>query len=102
MVDEIRKRYTPPFVRQALPESLWQPLVGIAGFILDGVFIGTTRTRAMRNGMFLSVAIFLVALEVNIRLLGNHGLWLAYFILMIARALTLGWKLSELTKWQER
>lgn len=75
------------------------PLVGVAGFILDGVFIGTTRTRAMRNAMFVSVAIFLVMLELSTPLMGNHGLWFSYYVLLIARALTLGWKVPELTRW---
>ena len=34
------------------------PLIGIAAWMLDGIFIGATETRAMRNAMLLSVAVY--------------------------------------------
>ena len=66
------------------------PLVSVWGFQLDGIFIGATRTGAMRNAMILSLLIYLAACWVLIPLLANHGLWLAFLILMAARGLTLG------------
>jgi MATE family multidrug resistance protein len=53
----------------------------------DGIFIGATRTRAMRNAMAGSVAIYVVALLVLVPLAGNHGLWAALMVLNIARGL---------------
>ena len=41
--------------------------------------------------MMLSLAIYLGACWLLVPALGNHGLWLAFTILMIARAGTLGW-----------
>jgi MATE family multidrug resistance protein len=53
----------------------------------DGIFIGATRTRAMRNAMAGSVAIYVVALLVLVPLAGNHGLWAALMVLNVARGL---------------
>lgn len=85
---------TAPEVRAAARESLpWlvsAPLVGVAAWMLDGVFIGATRTREMRNAMLVSVSVYAVALIVFLPPLGNHGLWLSLTLLNIARAVTLG------------
>ncbi len=74
-----------------LPWVIVAPLVSVWSFQLDGIFIGTTRTRDMRNAMVLSLAIYLGACWILVPALANHGLWLAYTILMVARAGTLGW-----------
>ncbi len=81
-----------------LPWVVVAPLVSVWSFQLDGVFIGTTRTRDMRNAMMLSLAIYLGACWILVPTLGNHGLWLALTILMIARAATLGWLYPRLEK----
>ncbi|MEQ9814235.1 MAG: MATE family efflux transporter [Azospirillaceae bacterium] len=65
------------------------PLVAVWSFQLDGVFIGATRTAAMRNAMIASLAIFLVAERVLTPWLGNDGLWLAITVFMAARAASL-------------
>jgi MATE family multidrug resistance protein len=74
-----------------LPWVVVAPLVSVWSFQLDGIFIGATRTSEMRNAMMLSLAIYLGACWVLVPTLGNHGLWLAFTIFMIARAATLGW-----------
>lgn len=51
------------------------PLIGGPAWMLDGIFIGATLTREMRNAMVISVAIYTAALFVLIPLFGNHGLW---------------------------
>ena len=73
-----------------LPWIVASPLVSVWGFQLDGIFIGATRTAAMRNAMVLSLAIYLVACWMLVPALGNHGLWLALMVLMAARGVTLG------------
>ncbi len=65
------------------------PLVGVASFLLDGIYIGVTHTRDMRNAMLQSAIIFLAANLLLVQLFGNHGLWMSYMVLMLARALTL-------------
>ena len=73
-----------------LPWMVLLPFVSVWGFLLDGIFIGATRTGAMRNAMALSLGAYLVACWLLIPALGNHGLWLAFTVFMAARALTLG------------
>jgi MATE family multidrug resistance protein len=73
-----------------LPWLVASPIVSVWGFLLDGIFIGTTRTAEMRNGMIVSLPSFLLCCWLLIPALGNHGLWLALMVFMTARGLTLG------------
>jgi putative MATE family efflux protein len=86
-----------PLVRTAAAQSLvWAalvPLVAAAAFQLDGIFIGATWSRDMRNMMLLSLGVFLAAWAMLTPALGNAGLWLAFLIFLGARGLTLGWVL---------
>ncbi len=74
------------------------PIIGFASWMLDGVFIGATRTRDMRNMMLLSFLIYGVSAVVLVPVLGNHGLWLALLVSFVARAVTLGWKYPALER----
>ncbi len=75
--------------RDYLPYAALMPLVGVWSFQLDGVFIGATRGRDLRNAMLAAVAIFLPAILLLWHLMGNHGLWLGLMVLFAGRALTL-------------
>ncbi len=76
--------------RAYLPWLVVSPIVSVWSFQLDGIFIGTTRTAAMRNAMVLSLAVFLAGCWLLIPPLGNHGLWLAFTVFMAVRAVSLG------------
>ncbi len=76
--------------RAYLPWMVAMPVVGIAAWMLDGVFIGATRTRDLRNAMAISGAIYVTAVVALTPAFGNHGLWAALMALNIARAVTLG------------
>ncbi|MEM8789429.1 MAG: MATE family efflux transporter [Pseudomonadota bacterium] len=67
------------------------PLISAGAWMLDGIYIGATRTRQMRNATFLSVAIYALALSLLLPAYGNHGLWAALMVLNMARAVTLLW-----------
>jgi MATE family multidrug resistance protein len=69
---------------------LVSPVLSVWSYQLDGIFIGTTRPVEMRNGMVLSLLVYLLAIWLFIPLLGNHGLWLSLMIFMVMRAITLG------------
>jgi len=58
-------------------------------FQLDGVFIGATRTRDMRNAGLASLAVFLVASWWLVPLWANTGLWVAFVVYVVARGVTL-------------
>ena len=74
-----------------LPWMIIAPLVSIWSFQLDGIFIGSSYTKEMRNAMFLSMLIYLALLQWLIPMWGNHGLFLGLSLFMVIRALTLGW-----------
>lgn len=69
----------------------WQaiiPLVGVWCYLLDGVFVGATRGREMRNSMALAALGFMLAVLLT-PWLGNHALWLAITVFLGLRGLTL-------------
>jgi MATE family multidrug resistance protein len=68
------------------------PVLGVASWMLDGIFIGATRTRDMRNMMALSFIVYAVSIAVLVPMFGNHGLWLSLLISFVARGVTLGLK----------
>jgi MATE family, multidrug efflux pump len=73
-----------------LPYMIAAPPLGWAAWMLDGIFIGATRTRDMRNMMALSFLIYGLAAFLLLPVLGNHGLWLALLVSFVARGVTLG------------
>ena len=75
--------------RAYLPWLAAAPLVGIAAWMLDGIFIGATETRAMRNAAIASGAVYVAALALLVPVFGNHGLWAALMVLNATRGLTL-------------
>lgn len=84
---------TAPEVRETariyLPWLALAPAIGIASWMFDGIFIGATLTREMRNAMLLSVAVYALALGLLIPVFGNHGLWAALMVLNATRGLTM-------------
>ncbi|MEY4512438.1 MAG: hypothetical protein RLZZ450_4560 [Pseudomonadota bacterium] len=72
-----------------LPYAALYLLLAVGAFQLDGIFIGATHTRAMRNASLLSTAAFVAAAHWLTRWDGNRGLWLAFIVFVVARALAL-------------
>jgi len=72
-----------------LPWMVAVPVVGIASWMFDGIFIGATRTREMRNGMLISFLVYCVAVWLLLPVWGNHGLWAALMIFNAMRGITL-------------
>jgi MATE family multidrug resistance protein len=70
--------------RDFLPFVLAAPLLGVFAFAYDGVYIGATWARDMRNLMLLSLVIFLAA-WFSLRSFGNAGLWGALLVHYAAR-----------------
>ncbi|MDM7459440.1 MAG: MATE family efflux transporter, partial [Paracoccus sp. (in: a-proteobacteria)] len=75
--------------RRYLPWLVIAPLLGRAGWLLDGIFIGATLTQEMRVAMVRSVAIIACAVVILLPPFGNHGLWAALMILYVARSVTM-------------
>lgn len=77
--------------RLYLPWMIAAPVIGCASWMLDGIFIGATRSRDMRNMMILSGLVYGLALWCLVPPYGNHGLWAALLIFFAVRGLTLAW-----------
>jgi multidrug resistance protein, MATE family len=90
-----------PAARTAARTYLWWaafvPFLGVWSFQLDGIFIGATRTAAMRNAMVATLGIYLAAWWL-LEPYGNHGLWGAFYVSYFARAGTLLWYYPALVR----
>ena len=64
------------------------PLLSIWSFWLDGVFIGASAIRTMRNSMLFAVIVGFIPLYFLTQGWGNHGIWVAYYAFMMLRALS--------------
>ena len=84
--------------RTYLPWMVAVPIFGAAAWMLDGIFIGATRTREMRNMMILSLAVYGVAVVLLVPPFGNHGLWAALLVAFAARGITLGLRYPALER----
>ncbi|ENM5883255.1 MATE family efflux transporter DinF [Vibrio metoecus] len=80
-----------------LPWLVAMPLVAVWCFLLDGIFIGATKGKEMRNSMAISAVAFFVAYWLSASY-GNHALWLAMLSFMALRGVTLGIALA--TQWR--
>jgi|TARA_B110000438_G_scaffold298703_1_gene347437 multidrug resistance protein, MATE family len=65
--------------------SIAMPIVSSWAFTFDGIFIGATRTRTLRNSMFAAFAVFLAVVFAVSPYMENHGLWLAFFLFLTLR-----------------
>jgi len=66
------------------------PAISVWSFMLDGIFIGATRSAEMRNGMLISLIVFISAALLLKPIMGYGGVWVAFTFFMIMRAVTLG------------
>jgi MATE family multidrug resistance protein len=86
LTDQAAVRFT---AETYLPWAALSPVISVWGFLLDGVFIGATRTRELMVSMTLSFAVFVAASWAFMTLYGNHGLWAALLVFMAVRGATL-------------
>ena len=84
-----------------LPYLAVLPLIAVWSYLLDGLFIGATRAREMRNAMLISVVIALpVAWALHGH--GNHGLWISFLLFMVLRSVVLclyTWRMQRKDQW---
>jgi len=65
---------------------------------LDGIFIGASQTKEIRNAMIVSVAGFIFLSIYFTDIFGNHGLWFSLTIFMVLRALTLKFYFNKILR----
>lgn len=83
-------------VNQYLPWMIGICTIAWLSFLLDGVYIGLTRSKQMRNTMALSGLLFFVFVGLSYQW-GNHGLWFAFTGFMLTRGLTLAWDYRKIS-----
>lgn len=80
---------TDPEVRETartfLPFAALVPLIGMPSWLLDGVFIGATQGRALRNAGVVATLLY-IALDLALRPAGNLGVWIAITASYVLRA----------------
>jgi MATE family multidrug resistance protein len=76
--------------RLYLPYMVVTPILAVCSYILDGIFVGATRSRDMRNMMFLSLLTYGFAVIAIVPVMGSYGLWIALLMSFVARGVTLG------------
>ncbi|RKF16590.1 MATE family efflux transporter [Roseovarius spongiae] len=81
-----------------LPWMVAAPVIGWAAWMLDGIFIGATRTGDMRNMMAVSLLSYAAAVLLLAPVFGNHGLWLALLLSLAVRGLTLALRYPALER----
>ena len=74
------------------------PPIASLCYQFDGIFIGASQTAEMRNGMIISVIIFIISSHFLVNNFGNHGLWLALLLFMIMRSITLNYFFNRILK----
>ncbi|MER9629075.1 MATE family efflux transporter [Mesorhizobium sp. M0296] len=72
-----------------LPWAAFTALSGALAFEMDGIFIGATWSRDMRNMMLVSFLSFSAALLILAPAFGNHGLWAALHVFLLVRGFSL-------------
>jgi multidrug resistance protein, MATE family len=81
-----------------LPWMIAAPVLGAAAWMLDGIFIGATRSADMRNMMAVSFVVYLACLAILLPSFGNHGLWASLILFFVARGITLGLRYPALER----
>ena len=89
-------------VRQAAESYLLYdvllPPVAMSGFLLDGLFVGTTATSGMLLGVAVAAAGFFALHGLLAPTLGNHGLWIAFLAYLALRGLVQGAQLPAIVR----
>ena len=83
----------PSVIENARPFFIWivlVPVISFVAFLWDGIYIGATAGKEMRNSMLIStLLVFFPVYFIAGKIAGNHGLWLAFILFMAARGITM-------------
>ena len=74
-----------------LPWVIVSPVISVWAYLYDGVFVGATRAREMRDMMLGAALLVFLPAWYLLQPFGNHGLWLAFTLFMAARGLGMHW-----------
>lgn len=74
-----------------LPYCAAVPILGVAAWQLDGLFLGTTQGKALRTAGVISAVLYLATDMLLRPAFGNAGVWVAFLAMYVYRAAALGW-----------
>lgn len=74
------------------------PPIASLCYQLDGIFIGASQTKEMRDSMILSFFLFISSSNFLISKFGNHGLWMCLLFFMVMRSVTLNYHFNKILK----
>ncbi len=72
--------------------ALWAALIPMAGFVafqMDGIYVGATGAREMRNAMLAAAAVYYPGAWWMTQAFGNHGVWAGLYLFLVLRAAAL-------------
>ena len=72
------------------------PFIASFCYQFDGIFIGTSQTKELRNAMIFSVFSYLLMSLYLTKLMGNTGIWISLCLFMVLRALSLFYYLDRI------
>ena len=81
-----------------LPYACVIPVVSMAGFLLDGLFVGTTATVNMLLGVAVAALGFFVLYAVLLPFCQNHAIWIAFLSYLALRGLVQGGQLPTVMR----
>ena len=70
-----------------LPWLIVSPLIAVWSYLYDGVFVGATLAREMRNIMLISAFVIFIPAWYLLQFLGNDGLWLSFMLFLASRGI---------------
>lgn len=71
--------------------TLLIPLCGCVAFLYDGILIGMTETKIMRDAIFVATALFFVLFFSFKSSIGNNALWIGFLTYLSARSILMMW-----------
>ena len=83
----------------SLDYSIWLiiiPFISSFCFQFDGIFIGASQTKELRNAMIFSVFLYLIISSILLNYFSNTGIWISLCIFMVLRALSLFYYLDRI------
>ena len=83
--------------RDHLVPAALAPACGVLAYCFDGIYVGASWARDMRNLMLVALAIYIAAFFA-LTPLGNMGLWLAFLVFLLARGLLQAWRYPALLR----
>ncbi len=81
---------SPAIIEESKNYIVWLvvvPLAGFAPFLMDGILIGATQTKVLRDTTFLAMALFFIVYYTFVDTIGNNALWFAFVTFMVSRCI---------------